>query len=166
MSVLLYCFNRMILHQKPGWTHRSFWNLTGLSQGGDLRQNAGSVRLHVPAESGLGHTPPDLWPDEEYCRKLPVLSVLVRPRKNNIAGNPWKHAILRRTSLFLLRLHKNKNIEKWRWSKLSYIVPMVSATKTFNNERLFFVSKLNGAENSPDGNWRFDPPGFFMSCQP
>ena len=84
---LFCCINRMILHQKPGWTHRSFWNLTGLSQGGDLRQNAGSVRLHVPAESGLGHTPPDLWPDEEYCRKLSVLSVLGRPCKYNIYKN-------------------------------------------------------------------------------
>ena len=69
------------------------------------------------------------------------LFVLVRPRKNNIAGKPWKYVILYRTSFFLLRLHKNKNIEKWRWNKLSCIVPMVSTTKTFRNERLFFYPK-------------------------
>ena len=55
---------------------------------GALHQSAENEQFHVllKSESDLQSLGPSQ--DGEYCRKLSVLFVLVRPRKNNIAGNP------------------------------------------------------------------------------
>ena len=41
------------------------------------------------------------------------------------------------------------------------VFPYLKSDEEFSSDIALIIF-----ENSPDGNWRFDPPGFFMSCQP
>lgn len=68
--------------------HRSFWNPDYPGLRAELHRTSGNAQALSGADNEWDHKPPDLLPDGEYCRRSGVLSVLVRPRKNNIAGKP------------------------------------------------------------------------------